>query len=155
MGHPEIHWPAGFTPEHAHSFCNAHAFVQAPPDRVFSLLADVTWWPQWVPGVTEVVPGAPPKTFQLLFHGHRFEVFAGEQDRPHRLGWSAVGAGVQLYQAWLLSEVEHGTHVITENVVRGPAAHSMNMSSPPWTVRLNSLWLAQLKRMSENFQKPV
>ncbi|GGJ67361.1 hypothetical protein [Streptomyces brasiliensis] len=68
---------------------------------------------------------------------------------PRRLGWSGVGAGVQLYQAWLLTEVENGTHVVTENVVRGPAAKSLNALPPVWALRLNALWIAQLKRLSE------
>lgn len=83
-------------------------------------------------------------------HRHRFEIFVGEHVPRHRLGWSGIGAGVQLYQTWLLTAVEAGTHVVTENVVRGPAAKSLQVSSPLCAQRLNSLWLAQLKRLSEN-----
>ncbi|MET7694938.1 hypothetical protein ABZT06_44750 [Streptomyces sp. NPDC005483] len=57
---------------------------------------------------------------------------------------------MQMYQAWLLTAVESGTHVVTENVVRGPAAKWLQVSSPLWAQRLNSLWLAQLKRLAES-----
>ncbi len=148
--HPDIHWPSGFSPDHAHSFCQAQVLVHAPPATAFGLLTDVSRWPGWVPGVTGAHSGTLEGTFEVRFHGHRFEVFVGERVPPRRLGWSGVGAGVQLYQAWLLTEVEDGTHVVTENVVRGPAAQSLDALAPLWARRLHALWLAQLKRLSEN-----
>jgi hypothetical protein len=148
--HPDIHWPSGFSPDQAHGFCQAQAVVHAPPARAFGLLSDVARWPEWVPGITEVRAGPLARTFEVWFHQHRFEIFVGEHVPHHRLGWSGIGAGVQLYQAWLLIAVEGGTRVVTENVVRGPGAKSLQVSSPVWVQRLNSLWLAQLKRLSES-----
>ncbi|MFJ5035793.1 SRPBCC family protein [Streptomyces sp. NPDC088560] len=148
--HPDIHWPSGFSPGNAHSFCQAQAVVHASPATAFALLSDVTRWPEWVPGITEASSGQLDRMFKVQFHGHQFEIYVGEHVPPHRLGWSGVGAGVQLYQAWLLTAVEGGTHVVTENVVRGPTAKSLNTSSPKWAQRLNSLWLAQLRRFSES-----
>ncbi|GAA3478283.1 SRPBCC family protein [Streptomyces yanii] len=124
--------------------------MQAAPATAFGLLTDVTRWPDWVPGIAQADPGALDETFQVTFHGHRFEIFVGELVPLHRLGWSGVGAGVQLSQAWLLTAVEGGTHVVTENVVRGPGTQSLNTLSPLWASRLHTLWLAQLKRLSEN-----
>lgn len=74
----------------------------------------------------------------------------GEHVPPYRIGWSGVGAGVQLYQAWLLTAVEFGTRVVTESVVRGPAATSLQVSSPSWEQRLSSLWPARLERLAES-----
>ncbi|MFJ3672540.1 SRPBCC family protein [Streptomyces sp. NPDC090106] len=148
--HPEIHWPSGFSPDQAHGFCQAQAVVHAPPRTAFALLTDVPRWPEWVPGVTAVRSGTIARTFAVRFHGHRFEIYLGEHVPHSRLGWSGIGAGVQLYQAWLLTPVAGGTHVVTENVVRGPAAKSLATVPPLWTQRLNSLWLSQLKRLSEN-----
>ncbi|WLW57271.1 SRPBCC family protein [Streptomyces sp. YU58] len=148
--HPDIHWPSGFSPEQAHGFCQAQDVVHAPPATVFALLSDVARWPDWVPGVTEVRAGPLARNFEVWLHRHRFEIFVGEHVPPHRLGWSGIGAGVQLYRAWLLTSVEAGTHVVTENVVRGPAATSLQVSSPLSARHVNSLWLAQLKRLSEN-----
>ncbi|WP_053846294.1 SRPBCC family protein [Streptomyces sp. NRRL B-24085] len=147
--HPDIHWPSGFSPDQAHSFCQTQAVVQAPPALAFALLTDVPRWPEWVPGLTGVRAGPLARSFEVCFHGHRFEMFTGEHVPYTRLGWSGVGAGVQLYQAWLLTPVADGTHVVTENVVRGPAARSLTASSPLWAQRLNALWTDQLKRLSE------
>ncbi|MGW1599223.1 hypothetical protein [Streptomyces sp. NPDC002343] len=69
---------------------------------------------------------------------------------PRRLGWSGVGAGVQVYQAWLLTAVAEGTHAVVANVVRGPAAKSLAALPPVWEQHLNTLWVAQLKRLCEN-----
>ncbi|MGW2035344.1 SRPBCC family protein [Streptomyces spinosus] len=149
-GHPDIHWPSGFSPDQAHSFCQAQAVVHAPPATAFALLADVTRWPDWVPGITGAWAGALPHAFEVVFHEQRFEIFVGEHEPHRRLGWSGVGAGVQLYQAWLFTAVADGTHVVTENVVRGPAAKSLVALSPVWARHLNALWIAQLKRLSES-----
>ncbi|MEU3410290.1 hypothetical protein ABZ760_03275 [Streptomyces sp. NPDC006658] len=146
--HPDIHWPSGFSPIHAHSFCQAQAFVHGPSVRAFSLLNDVERWPEWVPGITEARFGTLARTYEVRFHEHLFEVIIGEHQPPRRLGWSVVGGGVQLYQAWLFTETEGGTHVVAENVVRGPAAKVIDTLSPAWAQRLNSLWLAQLRRLS-------
>ncbi|MEV7080941.1 SRPBCC family protein [Streptomyces sp. NPDC093516] len=148
--HPDIHWPSGFSPDQAHRFCQAQGIVQAPPRGVFTPLTDVPRWPEWVPGVTEVRAGPLARTFTVWVHGQRFELYLGEHVPDSRLGWSAIGAGVQMYQAWLLTPVAAGTHVVTENVVRGPLARSLEALSPQWTQRLNSLWLARLKRLAEN-----
>ncbi|MFE0450316.1 SRPBCC family protein [Streptomyces sp. NPDC058914] len=151
--HPDIHWPSGFSPDQAHSFCQAQAVVDAPPALAFSLLTDVPRWPEWVPGLTEVRAGLLARSFEVWFHGHRFEMFPGEHVPYTRLGWSGVGANVQLYQAWLLTPVAGGTHVVTENVVRGPAAKSLTVLSPLWAQRLNSLWVTQLERLSGTAQQ--
>ncbi|MFD7137767.1 hypothetical protein [Streptomyces sp. NPDC059894] len=74
----------------------------------------------------------------------------GEHLPDSRLGWSGIGAGVQLYQAWLLKPVEADTHVVIENVVRGPGAHCLDALSPVWAQHVNSPWLEQLERLSEN-----
>lgn len=146
--HPDIHWPSGFSPDQAHSFCQAQVVVDAPPELAFSLLTDVPRWPEWVPGLTEVRAGPLARSFEVWFHGHRFEMFPGEHVPYARVGWSGVGAGVQLYQAWLLTAVAGGTHVVTENVVRGPAAKSLAVLSPLSAQRLSSLWVTQLERLS-------
>lgn len=149
-GHQDLHWPSGFTPDRAHSFCQAEAVVASPCARVFALLTDVVRWPEWVPGITEVRSCDLSGTYTMQIRGHRFEVIVGEHVPPRRLGWSGIGAGVQLYQAWLLTAVDGGTHVVTGIVVRGPAAKSADSESLAWAEGLNARWLARLKRRTES-----
>ncbi|GGJ64053.1 SRPBCC family protein [Streptomyces brasiliensis] len=148
--HPGIHWPSGFSPADAHSFHRAEAVVPGSPERAFELLTDVPDWPTWIPGCEEVSPVTRTQSFEVLWHGHWFEVFVGEHVRFSRVGWMAIGAGVQLYQTWLLTEVEEGTHVVVENAVRAAAPKSLDTLSKTWGQRLGDLWLAQHAKLSEN-----
>ncbi|WP_121716386.1 SRPBCC family protein [Streptomyces sp. E5N91] len=151
--HPDIHWPSGFSPADAHSFHQARAVVPGLPERTFALLTDVSEWTSWVPGCEGVSIDTFERTFEARWLGHRFEVFVGEHEPPHRLGWLWIGAGVQLYQAWLLTEVEGGTRIVVENAVRGFAPKAFDTLSPVWAQRLEDLWRAQLAKISENGQE--
>jgi hypothetical protein len=148
--HPDIHWPSGFSPAEAHSFHRAQAVVHGPPERSFHLLADVSSWPTWVPDCEEVSAVSLTQTFDVRWAGHLFEVFVGESVPPHRIGWLGIGAGVQLYQAWLLTEVEGGTEVVVENAVRAGVPKPFDTLSQMWAQRLDDLWHAQLAKLSED-----
>lgn len=147
-GDPEIHWPAGFSPEAAHGHFQREALVRTPADRAFALLTEVSSRPRWAPGVTEVSSDALAQFFHVRWHGHRFEVFVGENAPPHRIGWLGIGAGVQLYQAWLITPTEEGTRLVTANVVRGAAPKSLDTRSALWMDHLSDMWRAQFARLS-------
>ncbi|MGV9915438.1 SRPBCC family protein [Streptomyces tendae] len=147
--HPNMHWPAGLSPNEAHAFFQRQAMVTTPPDRAFALFTDVSSWLDWSPGVTAVSSEALEQFFYVQWHGHRFEVFVGESEPPHRVGLLGIGAGVQLYQAWLITAVEGGTHVVTENVVRGEAPKALDTLSATWVRLLDDLWMAQVNRMAD------
>lgn len=149
QSHPDIHWPSGFSPAEAHSFHRAQAVVPGPPERSFKVLTDVADWPNWVPECREVSAMSLTQTFDVHWAGHDFEVFVGESVPPRRIGWLGIGAGVQLYQAWLLTEVAGGTEIVVENVVRAGAPKSLDTVSRAWAERLHELWLAQLAKLSE------
>ncbi|MFJ7497288.1 hypothetical protein ACIQZB_40425 [Streptomyces sp. NPDC097727] len=89
----------------------------------------------------------------MNWHGHRFEVFVGENDPPHRIGWLGIGAGVQLYQGWLITAAEDGTLILTANVVRSAAPKALDTLSATWLKQLNALWLAQIE--SERVPDPA
>ncbi|NED85580.1 hypothetical protein G3I76_36520, partial [Streptomyces sp. SID11233] len=61
---------------------------------------------------------------------------------------------VQLYQAWLFTEVEAGTEIVVENVVRGSAPKAIDTAAPLWARRLDALWHGQLAKISENAARP-
>jgi hypothetical protein len=147
--HPNLHWPAGFSPDDAHAFFQRQAVVKTPPDRAFALFTDVSTWLEGSPGVTEVSSEALRQFYCVQWHGHRFEVFVGESEPPHRIGLMGISAGLQLYQAWLITEFDGGTHVITGNAVRGGAPRTLDMVSGSWIGLLDDLWLAQIERMSD------
>lgn len=152
--HPDIHWPSGLSPTDAHSFHRAQAVVHGPPERSFALLTDVAAWPSWAPQCEEVSAVTLTQTFEVFWAGHRFEVFVGEHVPPRRIGWLGIGAGVTLYQAWLLTPTGDGTEVVVENAVRAGVPSSRDSVSRAWAERLHELWLAQLGRLSRDAPHP-
>ncbi|WP_225847499.1 SRPBCC family protein [Streptomyces sp. HPF1205] len=148
--HPGIHWPSGFSPAEAHGFHRAEAVVPGTPERAFSVLTDVPNWPVWIPDCAEVTPVTPARSFEVLWYGHWFEVFVGEHVEFSRVGWMAIGAGVRLYQTWLITEAGRGTHALVETAVRAAAPKPLDTLSRSWTRRLGDLWLAQHAKLSED-----
>ncbi|WP_042394964.1 SRPBCC family protein [Streptacidiphilus carbonis] len=146
---PDMHWPAGFSPADAHSFQQWQATVPGPAEQAFTRLTDTGNWTRWVPRLDEVSTDTISETFHVVWEGHRFEVFVGEYEPPHRLGWLGIGAGVQLYQAWLLTETGDVTHIVLENIVRGSAPKALDTLAPAWAEKLHALWLTQLAKLSE------
>ncbi|WP_239096560.1 SRPBCC family protein [Streptomyces sp. SID11385] len=152
--HPDIHWPSGFSPADAHSFHRARAVVPGRPERIFAFLTDAADWTSWVPGCGGVSTGSFAQTFEADWAGQHFEVFVGEYEPPTRLGWLWISTSVQLYQAWLFTEVEAGTEIVVENVVRGSAPKAIDTAAPLWARRLDALWHGQLAKISENAARP-
>ncbi|PSM42922.1 SRPBCC family protein [Streptomyces dioscori] len=146
---PDIHWPSGFSPAEAHRFHRAHAVVHGPPERSFTILTDVANLRSWVPECEGVSAETSTGTFDIHWSGHRFEVFRGEYVPPSRIGWMAIGGGVQLYQAWLLTEHEDGTDVVVESIVRAELPRTLDTLSLEWAERLADLWRAQHAKLSE------
>ncbi|MBD0710925.1 MULTISPECIES: SRPBCC family protein [unclassified Streptomyces] len=153
-GDPGVHWPAGFSPDDAHGHFEREALVRTSADRVFALLTDVSSWPRWAPEVSEVSIDKLAQIFEVRWHGHRFEVFVGEYEPPRRIGWLGIGAGVRLYQSWLITATEEGTRLLTANVVRGAAPKSLDVLSELWLNHLADMWHAQVARVSEGAPRP-
>ncbi|QNP75463.1 SRPBCC family protein [Streptomyces roseirectus] len=150
----DIHWPSGFSPADAHSHHRTRAVVPGSPERTFALLTDVAAWPTWIPACEEVSTDAFTETFEVRWAGYRFEIFVGEHAPPRRLGWLGVGAGVQIYQAWLFTEVEGGTEVVVENAVRAALPKAVDTLSRAWGRRVDDLWRARLARLSKGLPGP-
>ncbi|MEU6601365.1 SRPBCC family protein [Streptomyces flaveolus] len=147
--HPDIHWPSGLSPAEAHGFHHVQAVVPGPPERVFRLLTDVAGWTGWIPGCEAVSTPTFTRTFEVLWSGHRFEVYVGEHVPPRRLGWMSVGTGVRLYQTYLLTEAGDGTEIVAESAVRASLPKTFDTLSPAWVERLDDLWHAQLTRLTD------
>lgn len=144
-----LHWPAGFSPDEAHGFFQRRAVLRSSPERAFELLTEVSAWPGRSPGVSEVSSEALAQFFKVQWFGHPFEVFVGESEPPYRIGWLGIGAGVQLYQAWLITPTDDGTHTLTANVVRSSAPRDLDVLSATWVKNLEDLWAAQIRSMSD------
>jgi hypothetical protein len=101
QGHPDIHWPAGFTPPYADCFRYSDMAIYAPPARVFQLLADAVRWPEWVPDVASLriltptmAQLQPECSFEIERDNLRLEALIGEYIPDSRLGWSGIGIDI-------------------------------------------------------------
>ncbi|SEC24983.1 Polyketide cyclase / dehydrase and lipid transport [Streptomyces misionensis] len=155
--YPDIHWPAGFTPDDADCHSRARTVVDASAARVFDLLVTAEDWPSWIPGLTDVRFSSPCSgTLQRhcslefrLAGRHRFEILVGEIVTHRRLGLSGIASGLQFYQAWLLTPSEGQTLIESELVARGTTAKVIQEAPPAWASRLNTRLPARLKARVE------
>ena len=96
--------------------------IDAPPDAVFALLADVVGWPAWQGPVSRVRADGPVQT------GTRFRWKSGgtwitstvETFEPARgIGWRGRAAGTRAIHVWRIAAEADGTRVETEESMEG------------------------------------
>ncbi len=66
-----------------------------------------------------------------------------------RVGWFDDGSGIQAYHTFLLLKAPAGCQIVTEEVVKGTGAVELRRKEPEVMHRGYDLWLASLKKVSE------
>lgn len=153
---PDVHWPAGFTPDAADLFAHDEIGIEAPPSVVWRHLVEAPKWPEWHPSAQDarILSGATDlldqdTRFEVAMLGVRVNAVVGEFMAYSRLGWLGNGPGVRAYHTWLLTSVADGCQVITEAVAN---ATGILTTFEPDTEALRrglGLWLSGLKQVSE------
>jgi uncharacterized membrane protein len=103
--------------------------IDAPPDRVWSVLSDVMHWPKWLPTVTSVEPLGSP----TLAVGARYRlvqpklwpaVWSVVDLSPHNhFSWESRSPGVRALGDHMLSPVSGGSTSVSLRVTfSGPLA---------------------------------
>jgi len=72
-----------------------------------------------------------------------------EFESSSRLGWFGDGKDVHAYHTFLLTKAPDGSHVVTEEVVKGPGAIQFREQQPNAMHQGHQLWLTTLKDRSE------
>lgn len=94
----------------------AEADVQAPPERIFGLIADVASWPRWNPDVRAASIDGP------FVHGSRFRWKAGpgsitstveHVEFPRRIVWTGRTTGIRAIHVYELVPHDARTTVIS------------------------------------------
>jgi uncharacterized protein YndB with AHSA1/START domain len=96
-------------------------WVDAPPERVFDLLADPAAWPHWQPAVSEVSV-AGPLAVGAVFRwrsGVRITSTVSNLERGRAIAWTGCAIGTRAIHTWLLEPVDGGTLVVTEESMSG------------------------------------
>jgi hypothetical protein len=156
MRSPEIHWPAGFSPDDADLFAHNEIFISAPCSRIWQLLVEAPKWPLWYPNSANV--RILNDHHGLLQQGTEFEfdTFGLHIDAKisefvpeSRMGWFGKGTGIDAYHPWLFVPVSKGCRVVTEEVAKGPVAIEIRKTDPNGMHKGHDLWLSKLKSLSE------
>jgi uncharacterized protein YndB with AHSA1/START domain len=98
--------------------------VDAPPEVVFALLADVRSWPRWQPAVsTAELEGAGElavgTSFRWRSGGTTIVSTVQELAAPSTIGWTGRALGTRAVHVWALEPVDGGTRVRTEESMSG------------------------------------
>lgn len=154
-----IHWPEGFTPPQADLFDHSELSVAAPCGVVWQTLVDAQHWPAWYPNSADVRIGqgaelAAGRSFQWRTFGLEVASVVHEFEPQRRLGWFGKASELDAYHSWLLQPQGPGCLVVTEEVVRGPAAVALRRDQPQAMHRGHVLWLQRLAQEAGRRSQP-
>jgi uncharacterized protein YndB with AHSA1/START domain len=96
--------------------------INAPADRVWSTLTDISNWSAWQPDVTaakldgNLSVGA---VFRWKAKGLNITSVIREIETPMRIGWTGDSIGMQAVHLWKLEPLGNDTRVITEESLSG------------------------------------
>ena len=124
----DIHWPKGFHPERADLFAHNEIVIHASCEKVFANIVDAQAWPEWYPNSHNVKLLSSPDgklheraRFSWDTFGVHIESRVHEFVPNSRIGWFGDGAGMHADHTFLLLKKDEGCHIVTEEVVKGPA----------------------------------
>ena len=152
----EIHWPAGHAPADADLFAHNELLIHASCSIVWQHLVQARSWPVWYPNSDnmKLLNSSDGRLHQdTKFSWDTFGVHI--QSHVHefvpdsRIGWFGEGTDLDAYHTFLLLKAPEGCRVVTEEVVRGPAAVEFRKKDPNAMHRGHDLWLSSLKQISE------
>ncbi len=156
---PDIHWPDGYTPQQADLFDHSELAVAAPCAAVWQSLVEAPRWPSWYPNSENVrlEQGrelAAGRSFQWRTFGLEVASEVHEFVPQQRLGWFGHARELDAYHTWLLLPQTQGCLVVTEEVVRGPAAVALRREQPEAMHQGHALWLERLAREAGRRSQP-
>jgi uncharacterized protein YndB with AHSA1/START domain len=153
----EVHWPRGFNPEEADLFVHNEIVIDASCEKVFTNLVNAQTWPSWYPNSHNVKLLNSPDgklhegtRFSWDTNGHHVESRVYEFVPGSRIGWFGNSPNANGYHTYLLSKINRGCHIVTEEVAKGPGAVELRNDRPQAMHEAHDLWLSSLKRRSEN-----
>jgi len=155
---PGIHWPEGFTPQQADLFDHSELAVAAPCAAVWQALVAAPDWPAWYPNSENVrlehgSELASGTAFQWRTFGLEVASQVHEFVPQQRLGWFGRASELEAYHTWLLEPQGQGCLVVTEEVVRGPAAIALRRDRPQAMHEGHTLWLQRLDQEASRRQR--
>jgi uncharacterized protein YndB with AHSA1/START domain len=146
-----IHWPERFRPDQVPVHVRNEIDIPAPPALVWAWLVRAPLWPTWYSNSSDVaiVGGGSELGAGTEYHWRTFSASLKSKVEefvpPERLAWSARGAGVDVYHAWLITPTSSGCHVLTEESQRGALARLDHAARPRRMFEGHERWLQRLR----------
>ena len=127
-------------------------FIEASPDRVWAIHADVARWGQWQRSVSAtrlVGPLGVGSKVEWISSGLNIisTVRIWEPDR--QTVWTGRALGIRANHSWLLQPWDTGTLVTTEESIGGWKVPLLKMFKPAFLNRSLDDWLSDLKSVAE------
>ncbi len=152
----KINWPAQYEPERATFFVHNQIDIAASPQTIWDVLIEAETWPAWYEGAFNVeVPDSPDgrltpdASFTWKTMGFNFTSVMTEWEPPYRLAWESRRGAIQAYHAWLITPVDGGSRLVTDESQFGFLATMQSLFMPNKLRRLHNVWLAAIKERAE------
>ena len=127
-------------------------FIQASPEVVWKLLADINAWSQWQPDVPMARLEGPLAGGSVFYwKGGGLDITSTLQvvEPGQKIGWTGKSLGTQARHIWLFSSQKNGTLVSTEESMEGWLPTLLKVIMPNFLeVAINKM-LKSLKRRAE------
>lgn len=145
------------TPVHAinHSapvVCKKRIFIQAPVNKVWSMLTDIDHWADWQKDITKSklhVTLQPGSTFDWKSNGVTIHSTIKIVEINHEIGWTGKSMGLYAIHNWMLRESNGQTEVIVEESMQGLLASLFSNMFNKNLERGLTNWLDFLKKECE------
>lgn len=152
-----IRWPEAMTPSRSPIHFTNELEVEASPGTIWSLLVDPRAWPTFYPGVDHVQLRDGHDSLRL---GTRFDTNLAGQDvvasvqefePATRIAWGGhplASEASQAYHAWIITPTPRGSHLWTEETMRGPLWIELAKRDPEVFWRTHENLLAALAKVA-------
>jgi len=129
--------------------------IQAKPDKVWDILADVEGWPKWAADTdfTKLITPAPLKEgskFEAKIGGMKGDMTVTKADRPRSIIWSAKKLGIKAVHGWEFQERGGKTIATTQETMSGLMVLPLYFLLRTKYSKVVKKWLADLKARAES-----
>lgn len=156
-----IQWPKKYSPANCAVYVQNELQIPAPCERVWPWLIRADLWPQWYVNARNVEYQNQAERELRLGTQFRWKTFGVKVDSTvlefvpfERIGWNAIGIGVDAYHAWLLEKNETGCLVLTEETQNGFLARIGHCLAPNRMHHYHQLWLESLQAQAQKVGVP-
>ena len=127
-------------------------FIQASPEKVWSVLTDINNWVRWNEKITRAHIEGKPVTgtsFRWTVNGAKIKSVLHTVEPCRAFGWSGVTFGGSAIHNWYLEKREGGAIVKVEESMQGWLVGLFRKKMNKDLEKDMQFWLEQLKRESE------